>query len=201
MPLVRKPSKPSVSDPIQVTASLTGGTSDERWAAVRAAVEKPGSVALLATALAEEKDSRVRAAIFSGLARIATPQSADAVLPYLRSDDAGLRAGAIDALRAMPLALAAHLPGLLSDRDPDVRLLSCELARSLPDTEANRLLCTLLEGESEKNVCAAALEVLAEIGLPEALPYLQQCGLRFEGDPFIVFSIKVAIDRITVRPT
>ena len=73
-------------------------------------------------------------------------------------------------LRAMPEACRPHLPALLADTDADVRLLSCELVRGLPDEEANRLLCDLLERETEKNVCAAAIEVLAEIGRPEALP-------------------------------
>ena len=199
MPLVRKPSGPPAA--AASFASMAAGTSDERWAAARAAADRPEGVKMLAAALGEESDPRVRAAIFSSLARIATVQSADVVVPYLRSEDANVRAGAIDALRAMPRACESLLPGLLRDRDPDVRLLSCELVRGLPDAEANRLLCTLLEGETEKNVCAAALEVLAEIGLPAALPYVQACARRFEGDPFITFSIKIATDRIAVRPT
>src|SRR5207253_633163 len=124
------------------------------------------------------------------------PDSAAAVVPYLRSDDASLRTGALDALRAMPNAARAHLPALLADLDADGRLLSCELARGLPESEANRLLCELLERETEKNVCAAALEVLAEIGKPETLPTLERCAARFGSDAFIAFSIKVAIDRI-----
>jgi hypothetical protein len=96
----------------------------------------------------------------------------------------------------MPQACRPHLPALLADADADVRLLSCELARGLPDEEANRLLCDLLERETEKNVCAAAIEVLAEIGRPEALPSLARCGTRFSGDPFIAFSLKVATERI-----
>ena len=94
-----------------------------------------------------------------------------------------------------------HLPLLLADLDADVRLLSCELARGLPDEDANRLLCQLLEAETEKNVCAAAVEVLAEIGRPEALPALTRCATRFDSDPFIAFSIKVAIDRIVAPPS
>jgi hypothetical protein len=198
MPLVRKPSTPAPAaaavSPIEGTS--IEGTSEERWAAARAAAEKPDGVALLAAALPQEGDPRVREAIFTGLARIATAESAAAVLPYLRSDDASLRTAAGDALRAMPEAASLHLPRLLADADADVRLLSCELARGLPDGDANRLLCELLEVEAEKNVCAAAVEVLAEIGRPEALPSLTRCAARFDGDPFIAFSIKVAIDRI-----
>jgi HEAT repeat protein len=167
--------------------------------AVRAAAERPDGAALLASALEGESDPRVREAIFTGLARIGSAESAAAVLPCLRSDEAGLRTGALDALRAMPDAARAHLSTLLADPDPDVRLLSCELTRGLTDSEANRLLCDLLDRETEKNVCAAALEVLAEIGNADALPALERCAGRFASDPFIAFSIKVATDRI-VQP-
>jgi HEAT repeat protein len=193
MPLVRKP--PSRT-PAAAPPALGEGTSEQRWSAVRAAAERPDGLALLAEALSRESDARVREAIFTGLARLASPESAAVAIPYLRSEDADLRTCAVDALLAMPQACRPHLAALLTDSDADVRLLSCELVRGLPDEEANRLLCDLLERESEKNVCAAAIEVLAEIGRPEALPSLTRCGTRFSGDPFIAFSLKVATERI-----
>lgn len=194
MPLVRKPSlqTPAATAPLP----LDEGTSEHRWSAVRAAAERPDGLALLADALTRESDSRVREAIFTGLANLATPESAAVAVRYLRSDDANLRTGASDALRAMPRACRPHLPALLADGDADVRLLSCELTRGLPEEEASRLLCDLLERETERNVCAAAIEVLAEIGRPEAVPSLARCGARFAGDPFIAFSIEVATKRI-----
>ena len=194
MPLVRRPSPPTEATAPQV--SLTEGTSDQRWAAVRAAVERPNGVALLAAALAQESDPRVREAIFTGLVRAATAESAAAVIPYMRSDDASLRIAAIDALRAMPGATRPHVARLLADPDGDVRLLSCELARDLPQDEANRLLGELLVRETEKNVAAAAVEVLAEIGRPEILPALAICAERFADDGFLLFGIKEAADRI-----
>jgi HEAT repeat protein len=194
MPLVRKPS--SQTSVAAAPATLGEGTSDQRWSAVRAATDRPDALELLADALSREDDPRVREAIFTALARLATPESAAVVVTYLRSDDANLRTGAIDALRAMPQVCRHYLPALLADSDADVRLLSCELARGLPDEEANRLLCDLLERETEKNVCAAVIEVLTEIGRPEALPSLVRCGTRFAGDPFIAFSLKVATERI-----
>lgn len=194
MPLVRRPSPPTEANAPQV--SLTEGTSDQRWAVVRAAVERPDGVALLAAALAQESDPRVREAIFTGLARAATAESAAAVIPYIRSDDASLRIAAIDALRAMPGATRPHVASLLADPDGDVRLLSCELARDLPQDEANRLLGELLVRETEKNVAAAAVEVLAEIGRPEILPALAICAERFADDGFLLFGIKEAADRI-----
>jgi HEAT repeat protein len=195
MPLIRKPSAAS-APPAAADLSLSDGDRDQRWAAARAAVGRADGVALLAAALPKEEDPRVREAIFTALARIATVESAATVLPYLRSDEADLRTAASDALRAMPGACRPHVSQLLVDPDDDVRVLSCELARNLPEGEANQLLIELLEQETEKNVCAAAIEVLAEIGRPEALPALASCAQRFGGDPFISFSIQVAIDRI-----
>jgi HEAT repeat protein len=196
MPLIRRPSTPVEPPANAAPASLTEGTSEQRWAAVRAAAAQPGGVALLSAALAQEHDPRVREAIFTGLARAATAESAAAVVPYLRSEDASLRAAALDALRAMPEASRPHIAGLLADADADVRLLSCELVRGLPEGAANRLLCDLLDRETEKNVAAAAIEVLAEIGNREALPALARGAERFAADPFLSFSIKVATDRI-----
>ena len=143
-----------------------------------------------------ERNSRVREAIFTSLARISQTESVELVIPHLRSDDAHLRTGALDALRAMKNVVWPYVPQLLHDRDADVRLLACELARNLPSEEAARLLCELLDAELEPNVCASAVEVLAEVGGPEALPSLARCEDRFRGTPFLEFSIKITADRI-----
>jgi hypothetical protein len=177
--------------------ALKSANPDERWAAARAAV--PGNENVLAAALHVETDRRVREAMFSALARSA--QGTDAILSFLRSDDAGFRAGAIDALRSSVDAIRAHLPQLLSDADSDVRLLSCELVRSLPNDEATRILSGVLARENEMNVCAAAIDVLAEAGRPEALPALAACEARFKDTPFLAFAIEVARERILSQST
>ena len=46
------------------------------------------------------------------------------ILALLRSDDASLRNGAVEALQAMPEAVRPLLPGLLADGDADVRILA-----------------------------------------------------------------------------
>ena len=50
--------------------------------------------------------------------------------------------------------------------------------------------------ETETNVCAAAVEVLAEIGRPRGACRPGALRERFAGDAFLAFSIKVATDRI-----
>jgi HEAT repeat protein len=135
--------------------------------------------------------------MFTSLVRIGTRESISGMLPMLRSDDAALRTGALDALRSSVIATHELLPQLLNDPDTDVRILSCELARSLSSEEASRSLCALLDREAEINVCAAAIEVLAEVGDYTALPSLAHCAQRFSQVPFLIFAIRVATDRIT----
>jgi HEAT repeat protein len=180
---------------------LASASPDERWAAARAAASMVGGVSAIAAALPTERDPRVREAMFTGLARHTTADSVAAVVGLLRSDNANLRTGALDALRIMARAAPEMLPRLLSDKDADVRILSCELARSLPNAAATHLLCVLLADEPDINVCAAAVEALAEVGGSDALASLNECAQRFGDSPFIAFAIKVVIERITSQPT
>ena len=199
MPLIKSKSATPANDVLDergIAAAIAQGSVDERWAAARAAADLPSGVEMLAKALATETETRVREAIFTSLARIRTPASAAAVAPCLRSEDPDVRTAALDALKAMPDATALHLAGLLGDADADVRLLACELVRNQPADSANEMLGALLASEPEANVCAAAIEVLAEIGTPESLPALAQCAARFPNDPFLGFAIGIARDRI-----
>jgi HEAT repeat protein len=196
MPLIRKESeKAGAKAPHQALPSLASVSADERWVAARAAGD-PAAIPSLAEALGGESDARVREAIFTALARIATSESANVVLPYLRLDDANTRTGAMDALRAMPDACRPYLPGLLADADPDVRLLACDLVRDAGGADGPRWLCALIETEPQANVCAAAVEALGEIGDATAAPSLSRCAERFPDDPFLGFAIKVVADRL-----
>jgi hypothetical protein len=200
MPLIRKPAdhapgpEPDASEILQLLAS---SSTDERWAAARAAADVVGGISAIAASLPTEHDARVREAMFTSLARHATVESLDAITGLLRSDSANLRTGALDALSLMVGTTPELLPRLLSDADADVRILSCELARSLPNSEATHLLCALLAAEQEINVCAAAVEVLAEVGSSDALATLNECARRFGDSRFIAFAIEIVIDRIT----
>jgi HEAT repeat protein len=201
MPLVRKgPGGPAVASSAETQPDATilrNGSTQERWTAARALGAAAGGTKALAEALQTEVDASVREAIFLSLARIGNRESAEAVIAYLRSNDASLRTGALDSLRVMIEAVRPYLPMLLTDPDPDVRILVCDLVRDVPSPEATHLLCGVLERETELNVCAAAVDVLADIGEPEALPYLERCAERFHDEAFLTFAAKAAAGRIT----
>jgi HEAT repeat protein len=199
MPLVRSSSlksPPAQASAEKIEHDLVNGTSGQRWDAARAASGLPNGLQLLSRAMAAESEPRVREAILTSLARIGTPECAEAVLSGLRSDDAQLRTESLDALRAMPVATGVHLPRLLRDGDADVRVLACDLVRGQPAAQASSLLRQVLAHDSEANVCAAAMEVLAETGGPGLLPLLVQCGARFPDDPFLAFAIRAAGERL-----
>jgi HEAT repeat protein len=209
MPLIRKPpdrkhtDQPHAHDSKHTDALkvLVSGNHEERWSAARAAVDAPGGTAALAAALQSEVDPRVREAMFTSLARIGSPESINAIVRFLRTDNASLRTGALDALRTLHDLVREQLPALMNDDDSDVRLLSCEVVRDLAGKEATLMLCDLLRRETEPNVCAAAIDVLAEVGDAAALPVLADCATRFPDTPFLAFAIKVATDRILEQST
>jgi HEAT repeat protein len=204
MPLIRKPvdrspaATPSGADVLKL---LISGDQEERWSAARAAANEPNATDALVTALRSETDPRVREAMFTSLARIGSPQSIDAIVRFLRMDDASLRTGALDALRILHDFNRDQLTALMSDADSDVRLLSCEVLRGLPGREATQMLCDLLQRESEPNVCAAAIDVLAEVGDATALPVLSECETKLRDTPFLAFAIKIAKARILEQST
>ena len=198
MPLV-KGSKGAASGETSAPhqATLDSPDAESRWTAARALAGQADAVPALAAALGREPTPRVREALMTALIRIGNAASVEVILPYLRSQDAGQRAAAIEALQALPDAIAPFMAPLLSDSDSDVRLLATELARNMEAPKATRLLCELIEREHHPNVCAAAIDVLTEVGTLEALPTLEKCAARFAATPFLPFAISVAMSRIS----
>jgi HEAT repeat protein len=176
---------------------LRSSDAQARWSAARALGGRKEAVPALADALGAESVPRVREAIMTALMRVGDEASVLALLPYLRSQDAGQRSTAIEALQALPEAILPFMPALLSDSDTDVRILATELARNMPAEEASRVLCRVLENEAHPNVCAAAVDVLAEVGTRDAVPALRACAERFSNTPFLPFAVSTTIARIS----
>jgi HEAT repeat protein len=203
MPFVKRelPSSARVdsarADRVPSVEELGSPNPDQRWTAARALGDHPETVPALAAALKVEDVPRVREAIMTALVRVGDEASVQTLLPYLRSSDAARRGAAVDALQSLPGAVTPFLAPLLQDDDADVRILAIELVRGLPAPEATLLLCSVLANETHPNVCASAVDALAEVGTPDALPVLQKCAARFAGTPFLPFAISVAIARIS----
>jgi HEAT repeat protein len=166
-----------------------------RWAA-RDLAAHPQAAAALCTRLAEEPDASVRAVLFSSATQLGGPAVAQAMIRLLRSEDAGLRNGAIEVLAQLPADVAPCIDQLLADADSDVRIFTVNLLGDLRHEQVPRWLERVLQEDREVNVVGAALEVLAEVGGTESLPALQGVLKRFAGNAFIGFSATLAIERI-----
>lgn len=199
MPLVRRgpaPGRDTGPPPEALLDALRDSDPDIRWHAARALPPEPGLAAAIGAALAAETEAPVREALFSALVRIG---DAAPLIALLREDDAALRRGALDALSAMPEAMLPLLPGLLADPDPDMRIAAVELVRFVERQRASDWLAALLERDTLPNACAAATEVLAELGTATALPALRHCKIRFADQPFLQFACDTAMRRIAGR--
>jgi HEAT repeat protein len=202
MPLIKKgsgtarPPEPPEIDAASLLGDLRNDDPQTRWTAARALGGKAEAVSALSAALSTEQVSRVREALMTALMRIGDKASILALLPYLRSQDASLRGAAVDALQALPDAIHPFMSALLADSDADVRILATELTRKMPAETATALLTDVLTRDTHPNVCAAAIEVLAETGTRQAIPALQACVARFPGTPFLQFAVSVALARI-----
>jgi HEAT repeat protein len=139
----------------------------------------------------------VRDALFASLADIGGPQAAEFVARSLRSEDAAIRGGAVEALKSLGDDAVDILDLLLDDGDADVRILAVEVTRVWPDATALPRLRHVLEHDPHVNACAAAVDVATEVGTIELLPALQGLRSRFPAEPFLAFAADIACSRIS----
>jgi hypothetical protein len=166
-----------------------------RWAA-RDLAAHPQAAAALCERLAIEADASVRSVLFTSAARLGGSAVVSALLPLLRSEDAGLRNGAIEVLSGQREVVAPHIEALLHDADADVRIFTVNLLGDLQHPRVLHWLTQVLLEDEAVNVVGAALEVLAEVGTPDSLPALRAAAARFAGDAYIEFAAEMAGERI-----
>jgi HEAT repeat protein len=178
-----------------VAQLLSGGVPQRRWAA-RDLAAYPETATVLGEHLLREPVDRVCEAIFTTLKTHANEAAVQALLPLLRSENAMLRNGAIDALSGMPERVAPRIDTLLCDPDPDVRIFTVNLLGELQHRQVQGWLLEVVRHDQHVNVVAAAIEVMAEVGEPRDLDTLRQAPRRFPADPFIAFAVDMAAERI-----
>lgn len=200
MGLVKKKAAPEIvpvetgiaRDPL---ASLEDADASSRRDAAHALghAAVPGAEAALARRLQAEADAGVREAILTALARIATPDAAAALIPFLDREDAALRNAALESLQQMPAEVAAPaLLPLLGHADADLRIFAVQGLGSLAHSGRADWLAGVMERDTDVNVCLAAVEALAEAGSPEALSSLETLARRFPDDAFVAFAVDAA---------
>jgi len=190
MPLIR--SSAAVEDPAAIATidrtklrvDLESSDDDVRRAAVRLAT-RLGEAEVLARHLEDESDTGLREAILTSLVRIGGVKAARPLIQMLSTEDALLRNALIETLQSMGEVVVSEIETLLDDENPDLR------SQRVPD-----IALRVIASDPHVNVCAAAVDVLAEVGTPEMADELRAVASRFPDQPFFAFAVRAAIKRI-----
>ncbi|HBG18214.1 MAG TPA: PBS lyase [Desulfobulbaceae bacterium] len=166
-----------------------------RWAA-RDLVECPGSSAELVARLQREEDSSVREIILTTLTQLGDERAVAGMVSCLRSEDAALRNEAIEAMKLLPDEVSPIMSNLLKDPDPDVRIFAVNVLESLRHQQVENWLKEVIEQDAHVNVCAAAVDLLGEVGSSYSWQALENLKIRFPDEPYINFAVDLALKRI-----
>ena len=177
-------------------AMLHAAEPSRRRHAARDLAAHPQAAADLCARLGAEPAASVRSVILTSLIALQSDAAVRFLLPYLRSEDTALRNGVIEALQNMPDALGPHIRSLLEDSDSDVRIFAVNVLAALAHPQAPRWLEAVLRCEPHVNVCAAAVEGLAEMGDAASRSALAALPARFPDEEFIAFAVQAALQRI-----
>jgi HEAT repeat protein len=179
-----------------LVGDLASPDAADRRRAARQLAAYPEAVPALCDRLVQERALSVRTVLFTTLIRLKSPAVVDALVPLLREEDAGLRNEAIEALQEMPEEVGPFIEALLRDPDSDVRILAIQVLSALPHPDAPRWLVGVIEEDTHVNVCAAAVDCLAEVGSQDAIVPLRALARRFAAYPFVTFAVDMAVRRI-----
>ncbi|GJE27664.1 HEAT repeat domain-containing protein [Methylobacterium organophilum] len=200
MALVRRIAAPAPADDLPDPRAALGAPAAavRREAARRLAADPDtvGAIDALAAQLAREPETSVREAILAALGRIGTAEAAEHLFGLLGSEDVWLRNAAIETLQMMEAGMLGALERGLDHPDSDRRIFAVNVLVSLRHPQAATLALRALARDPHVNVCAAALDVLAEIGTPEMIPEIEAVVARFPDEPFLRFAAKAAQRRI-----
>lgn len=174
---------------------FTPAVSERRWAARDLAQYKEASQFLLER-LEKEKDISVREVILSSLLAIRDEVAVKGLIELLKSDDAHLRNEVIETLKQMPEEVAPYIERLIKSEEPDLRIFAINIMESLRHPKVLEWLKEILENEENVNVCATALDLVAEIETDEILSSIKKVKEKFKDEPYIQFVSDLAIGRI-----
>ena len=167
---------------------LVTGDAEQRRRAAADLWEEPTALPGLLRAHAVETDPVVAEAILTALAGHDCAEVGRALGRDLRSEDAAVRNGSVQALQALPVAVETLVQeGLLTDPDPDVRVLAVMVLSVLPHPGVAGWLRPVVESDPEPNVVASVVDALTGLDDEVAGECARLAVARFPGNPYLQF--------------
>ncbi len=167
-----------------------------RWAAKDLAQYAGDASPILVKQLLKESEKSVREVILTSMTQIGDQVTVEGLVKCLRSEDAMLRNEAIQVMKNLPESVAPIMSDLLNDPNDDVRIFAVNILESLRHPHVEQWLIDVVENDSNVNVCAAAVDLLGEVGTEKASSSLHTVKDRFPNEPYIFFAADLALKRI-----
>ena len=180
MPLIRALKRSSLSE--ETRAKLT---------ALRDAMEAKDADRL-AGLLTGEADPYVRETAFTHLARLEGEFPAQALVRLMRVGETPLRNAAIETLGSLGERAIDALALLLPDADVDARIYALTALQLIESPRAAELALDVALNDPDVNVCAAAVDVVAESGARGMGAALEKVAARFPDRPYLAFAAHAA---------
>ena len=157
---------------------------------------RAGDAAKLAEILAGAPDALGREAALTSLARLGGEASIAALVKLIGADDVSLRNAVIETLSCLGESVISALQPVLSDADPNLRIYALVVLENIDSSLAADLALRVALGDPHVNVCAAAIEALANSGTPEMAAALQTVPARFPEHPFLRYAVRAALQKM-----
>jgi len=114
----------------------------------------------------------------------------------LKSNNAYLRNAAISFLQNYDKEAEPFIKELLQDKDKDIRIFAINILGDAKLENSLELLRVCIKNEEEINVLMTAVDYIREIGTEEDISLLEKLKERFSNEPYVEFSVNLAIEKI-----
>ncbi|WP_229831418.1 HEAT repeat domain-containing protein [Actinoplanes ianthinogenes] len=188
---------PQLLDTDELIRRLDDPDPERRREAALELAGTPEAVPELLARVGLETEPRVRDAVLTTLAGHDSEAVAAGLAVHLASDEAGLRTAVAEALATMPGSVPSLLPNLLAAPDHDVRVMTAMVLADLPHPEAKSWLVRMITDDPHPNVVTAAIDALLPAASAEHIGVLEAAVLRFPDDPFLTFTVRAALPRLS----
>ena len=114
----------------------------------------------------------------------------------LQSINVYLRNAAITYLQNSDEEAAIFIEKLLQSKNKDIRIFAINILGDVKYEKSVDMLRYFLAQEDDVNAMMTAVDYLGEIGSQEDIPLLKTLKVAHKDDPYVMFGVDMAIDRI-----